>query len=68
MRLHELKQERERLIERAAQYIKGQQVAAWWCVSGYIDILTRTIDDIERHQRRAEKVYQDRAVKFGDEP
>lgn len=66
MRLCDLKKHVEQLKTKADELANARQTAAWWCVSGYEDVLSRAIQDIERHQRRAVKVYKDRAIKFDD--
>lgn len=59
--LEELKNLRTEMRAQARAAKGGIDTAAWWCLSGYADILARAIREMEAHHRRALKIYKDRA-------
>lgn len=61
--LPELRGALKDLEERFAQEKKTPE---WWTVSGYRQILDRALDSIHRHEKRAKRVYGNRAASFED--
>lgn len=62
----EVREFAEKLRLYAADLAREKKSPDWWCVSGYAEVLTAAIKRIDAHERRAVKVYGDRAVTFTD--
>ncbi len=65
--MNQLRAMAERMHDIERGYIPTSETgktAEWWTVSGYRSILQDALSRIEKHERRAIKIYGERAVRF----